>query len=91
MTLWKRAGIICLAWVSVLCVGDLATDWGLGSLAPVASAVARVGRPLTPVSVAGMRAVRCGAVMRSSRQRPCNWLVVPSTVSKEPYHEAPRF
>ncbi|HEY5769920.1 MAG TPA: hypothetical protein VIS71_08745 [Terrimicrobium sp.] len=54
MTLWKRAGIICLAWVSVLCVGDLATDWGLGSLAPVASAVARVGRPLTPVSVAGV-------------------------------------
>ena len=27
MTFWKRAGIICLAWVSVLCVGDLAKDW----------------------------------------------------------------
>lgn len=55
MTVWKRAGLICLVWVSVFCTGDLATDW---SIAPflnlVSSAEARVGRPLTPVSVAGV-------------------------------------
>ena len=46
MTLWKRAGIICLAWVSVLCVGDLAKDWELAPLAgwslpPLPGSVAR--------------------------------------------------
>ncbi|QRM53808.1 hypothetical protein [Sinorhizobium sp. BG8] len=55
MTLWKRAGIICLAWASVLCADDLAKDW---SIAPIlslfSSAQAEVGRPLTPVSVAGV-------------------------------------
>ena len=55
MTFWKRAGIICLAWVSVLCVGDLAKDWEIAPIpSMVSSAIARVGRPLTPVSVAGV-------------------------------------
>jgi hypothetical protein len=55
MTLLKRAGTVLLVGLSVLCVGDLARDW---SNAPVpglvTSAEARVGRPLTPVSVAGV-------------------------------------
>ena len=55
MTFCKRAGIICLAWVSLLCVGDLAKDGTIASIPSfVSSAVARVGRPLTPVSVAGV-------------------------------------
>lgn len=54
MTFWRRAGIICLAWVSVVCVGDLAKDWELASISPITSAIAKVGRPLTPVSVAGV-------------------------------------
>lgn len=58
MTFRKRAGIICLAWASVLCVGDLARDWSIPSIPSipslVSSAEARVGRPLTPVSVAGV-------------------------------------
>lgn len=55
MTFWKRAGIICVAWASVLCVGDLAKDWEIVSIpSVVSSAIARVGRPLTPVSVAGV-------------------------------------
>ena len=54
MTLLKRAGIICLAWVSVLCAGDLAKDWEIPIPGVVSSAMARVGRPLTPVSVAGV-------------------------------------
>jgi len=54
MTFWRRAGIICLAWVSVVCIGDLAKDWELASISPITSAIAKVGRPLTPVSVAGV-------------------------------------
>ena len=54
MTFWKRAGIICLAWVSVFCIGDLAKDWDIASVTQVSSAFAKVGRPLTPVSVAGV-------------------------------------
>jgi hypothetical protein len=55
MTLLKRAGIIGLAWVSVLCVGDLANVWDIAPIpGMVSSANARVGRPLTPVSVAGV-------------------------------------
>ena len=55
MTLLKRAGIIGLAWVSVLCVGDLAKVWDIAPIpGMVSSAIARVGRPLTPVSVAGV-------------------------------------
>ena len=55
MTFWKRAGIIGLAWVSVLCVGDLTEEWEIAAIpSMVSSAIARVGRPLTPVSVAGV-------------------------------------
>jgi hypothetical protein len=55
MTFSKRAGTMCLAWVSVFCVGDLAKDWAIAPIpGVVSSAMARVGRPLTPVSVAGV-------------------------------------
>lgn len=54
MTSLKRVVILGLAGVAILCVGELATDRS-NSLIPslVSSAEARVGRPLTPVSVAG--------------------------------------
>lgn len=55
MTFRKRGAIICLAWVSAFCVGDLAKDWSIAPIPSlVTSAQARVGRPLTPVSVAGV-------------------------------------
>jgi hypothetical protein len=54
MTFLKRAAIICLAGAGVLCVGDLAKDWEIPIPSLVSSAEARVGRPLTPVSVAGV-------------------------------------
>lgn len=55
MTCRKRVGIFCLAWLSVFCVGDLAKDWSIAPIPGlVSSAEARVGRPLTPVSVAGV-------------------------------------
>ncbi len=55
MTAWKRVRIICLAWVILPCVGDLAKDWSAAPIPSlVSSAEARVGRPLTPVSVAGV-------------------------------------
>ena len=55
MTFFKRTGIICLAWAALLCVGDLAKDASIASIPSFASdAVAVVGRPLTPVSVAGV-------------------------------------
>ncbi|MDQ0318760.1 anti-sigma factor RsiW [Pararhizobium capsulatum DSM 1112] len=55
MTLFKRIGIIALVWAALLGVGDLSRDipsLSIPMLAP--DAVARVGRPLTPVSVAGV-------------------------------------
>ena len=55
MTFRKRAGIICLAWAAVFCVGDLVRDWEFAPIVSLTSpAMARVGRPLTPVSVAGV-------------------------------------
>ena len=55
MTFRKSAEIICLAWVSVLCVGNLAQDWSIAPIPSlVSSAQARVGRPLTPVSVVAL-------------------------------------
>jgi hypothetical protein len=54
MNALKRTGMICLAWVALL-VGDALL--GGQSYYPlpdfVTDASARVGRPLTPVSVAG--------------------------------------
>ncbi|MDW9793902.1 hypothetical protein GOB42_24510 [Sinorhizobium meliloti] len=54
MTFCKRMLIISLTWTG-LCIGDLARDQSVVSIPSlVSSAVARVGRPLTPVSVAGV-------------------------------------
>ncbi|MBL0374599.1 hypothetical protein JJB09_21540 [Rhizobium sp. KVB221] len=55
MTLLKRMGIICVAWAALLIVGDLASNQSLVPIPSfVSDASARVGRPLTPVSVAGV-------------------------------------
>lgn len=55
MTVWKRTKIMCFAWVCAFCVGDLAGAWQITSIPSLVSpASARVGRPLTPVSVAGV-------------------------------------
>ncbi|WP_457587102.1 hypothetical protein [Ensifer canadensis] len=54
MTVLKRAGIICLVWAALLGVGDLAKEAPMVAIPTFTSdAVAKVGRPLTPVSVAG--------------------------------------
>lgn len=54
MTTWKRAGIIVLASVTILCVDSLERDWSISPMPDLISpAFAVVGRPLTPVSVAG--------------------------------------
>lgn len=55
MTFYKRMGIVCLVWAALFCVGDLAGDQSIPSISSfVSPAIARVGRPLTPVSVAGV-------------------------------------
>ena len=55
MTLWKRAGIVCLISMAAYCAGELARDRSNHLISGfVATAEARVGRPLTPVSVAGV-------------------------------------
>jgi hypothetical protein len=55
MMSWKRAGIILLALMAVLCLGSLEKDQPIALIAGLASpAYAVVGRPLTPVSVAGV-------------------------------------
>ncbi|MFL5020466.1 MAG: hypothetical protein ACJ8EW_30580 [Rhizobium sp.] len=54
MTLLRRMGIICLASAALL-VGDLVGDQSIVPMPRfVSDAVAVVGRPLTPVSVAGV-------------------------------------
>jgi hypothetical protein len=54
MTSYKRFGIICLAWASLLWSGDVVREqWIVSIPSFTSSAEARVGRPLTPVSVAG--------------------------------------
>lgn len=55
MTAFRRTGMICLAWVALL-VGDavLGSQNYLPIPTFVGDASARVGRPLTPVSVAGV-------------------------------------
>jgi hypothetical protein len=54
MISWKRAGLIVTASVAVMFLGDIGKQQAQ-PLFPsfVATAEARVGRPLTPVSVAG--------------------------------------
>lgn len=54
MTLYMRVGIVCLAWMAILFIGNLAKDRSIVSFPNfVSEAAAVVGRPLTPVSVAG--------------------------------------
>lgn len=65
MSVSKRFGVFLIAGVIVLCGAELGERFsvpGVHSLIP--SAEARVGRPLTPVSVAGVarRTVRRCAV-----------------------------
>ena len=54
MTFWIRSGVICLAWICVFLVNDLARSWKIASISQISSAIAEVGRPLTPVSIAGV-------------------------------------
>ncbi|WDZ81199.1 hypothetical protein PWG15_26025 (plasmid) [Ensifer adhaerens] len=65
MSFCKRAGFVWLALAALLCIGELATDTpSIADLSFVTPAIARVGRPLTPVSVAGVArrtARRCAA------------------------------
>ncbi|MBB3975951.1 hypothetical protein GGQ64_001138 [Rhizobium azooxidifex] len=55
MNVYKRTGIVWLAVAAALCIGDMASD-APSILLPsfVSPAAAVVGRPLTPVSVAGV-------------------------------------
>ncbi|MBZ7925464.1 hypothetical protein LAC81_32505 [Ensifer adhaerens] len=55
MSFCKRTGIIWLVLAAALFIGDL-TGEALSIALPsfVSPAIARVGRPLTPVSVAGV-------------------------------------
>jgi hypothetical protein len=55
MTVYQRIGLICLASAALMFVGDLTRDQSVVWVPSfVSDAVARVGRPLTPVSVAGV-------------------------------------
>jgi hypothetical protein len=55
MTWMKRIAIIWLAPIVAMCVIDLAAEYSIpGFHVIVTDAEARVGRPLTPVSVAGV-------------------------------------
>jgi hypothetical protein len=55
MIVYKRAAIMALVLAAVLCIGDLAPQQSFVWIPSfVSPAVARVGRPLTPVSVAGV-------------------------------------
>jgi hypothetical protein len=64
MTISKRLAIVSLAGTLALGGLDFGERLAIGSLGFVSSAEARVGRPLTPVSVAGVarRTVRRCAV-----------------------------
>ena len=55
MSIWKSMGIVVILWVIAFCgseIGDRLSVPGAESLVPTVQAV--VGRPLTPVSVAGV-------------------------------------
>ena len=55
MTMTKRIGVIVLAGIVGLSGLELAERFSIpGFHNPISSAEARVGRPLTPVSVAGV-------------------------------------
>lgn len=65
MSFFRRTGFICLALAALLCIDDLASEApSVVAFGFVSPAIARVGRPLTPVSVAGVArrtARRCAA------------------------------
>jgi hypothetical protein len=55
MTGYKRLGMVCLAWIGLLWAGDVMQEQSIVSIPSfMSSAEAKVGRPLTPVSVAGV-------------------------------------
>lgn len=53
MTIRKRFGLIFVALVALAFVAELAAPLAGLHSGPIGAAEARVGRPLTPVSVAG--------------------------------------
>ena len=54
MTGWKKAGIVSLTAIATVCGLDLGDEFSIPGIHGFISEVqARVGRPLTPVSVAG--------------------------------------
>jgi hypothetical protein len=55
MTIWKRMGIVLIVWIIFFCgfeLGERLSVPRVRSMVPTVEAV--VGRPLTPVSVAGV-------------------------------------
>jgi hypothetical protein len=55
MTIWKRTGFVLIVWIIVFCGSELGERLSVPrvqSMVPTVEAV--VGRPLTPVSVAGV-------------------------------------
>jgi hypothetical protein len=65
MTVLKRVGILVAAWIVIGCATELAEQLTVAAVPSfVSTAQAEVGRPLTPVSVAGVgrrTARRCAA------------------------------
>jgi fructose-specific phosphotransferase system IIC component len=65
MTMLKRVGILFAAWIIIACAIQLAGPLNIAAVSSFVSTVeAKVGRPLTPVSVAGVgrrTARRCAA------------------------------
>lgn len=65
MTMLKRIGILAAAWIFIACATQLAGHLNITAVSSfVSTAEAVVGRPLTPVSVAGVgrrTARRCAA------------------------------
>ena len=64
MTMLKRLGLLVAAWIFIACATQLAGHLNIAGPSFVSTAEAEVGRPLTPVSVAGVgrrTARRCAA------------------------------
>jgi len=55
MSFLKRTGIMAVLLVTAFCIGDLMSESpSVTNFSFVTPAMAKVGRPLTPVSVAGV-------------------------------------
>ena len=55
MTVLKRAGILIGAWIAIVCATELTQSLTAATFPSfISTAEAVVGRPLTPVSVAGV-------------------------------------